>query len=103
MLPLHPGPFRNERRRDHVARVAPFPHRPVDDITRATRFVARAEVSALSQPLEVSSELREIIGQPVESRRCSGLVRQDRDGDGLLVHIHPEVDDRASSGNNFGN
>jgi hypothetical protein len=91
MLALHARPLRNERRGDHLARIAPLGERPVQDVARAARPVARAECRRAPRgPATVSAR-----AGPVHARRRLRAFGQHRDGDGVLVHIHPEIDDRA--------
>src|SRR5215213_8867414 len=42
VLPLGARPLRDERRRDHVARVTPLPQRSVQDVPGATGLVTNA-------------------------------------------------------------
>jgi hypothetical protein len=89
----HTRALRNERRCKHVARVAPRSACPMDNVPRATRFVARAQLTLARQAVEESFQLRQVVGQPLDARRRLRRTRQDGHGDGLLVHVHPEIDD----------
>jgi len=39
---LYAGPFRDQRRRDHLAQIAPLPQCAVEDVPRSARLVTRA-------------------------------------------------------------
>ena len=72
-------------------------------ISGTTRFIACTHLAVTTDTLEKPLELREIVRQAVNARRRIGACWEDGNGDGLLVHIHPEIDDRASTRNDFGN
>ncbi|MDP9179240.1 MAG: hypothetical protein M3O61_16310 [Gemmatimonadota bacterium] len=107
MLPLDARPLRNEGWCDHVALVTPLLHRSMEHVSGTTGFVASANLAITRDAIEKPLQLKEIIRQTVNARRGLGALGENRNGDGLLVHIHPEIDDRASSWsyfrNDFGN
>ncbi len=43
-------------------------------------------------------EFRQIVRDPVNPGRSRGVLREHGDGDGLLVHIHSEIDGTARHG-----
>jgi hypothetical protein len=100
VLALHARAFGNEGRRDDVAGIPPLLQRAVEHVARSARFVARPDVCIAPHPIEPFLQFGEIVGQLVEPGRHLGALGQDRDGDRVLVHIHAEIDDWASSGSN---
>ena len=50
VLPVDPGPLRDQRGRDHVAGVSPFRERPMEHIARAARFIARVDLAVARDP-----------------------------------------------------
>jgi hypothetical protein len=99
VLALDARPFGDERRGDDVTGIAPLVHRAVDHIAGATGLVAGVEFTLLCGPIEPALEFDEIVREPVEAGRRLRVSWEDGDGDGLLVYIHPEIDDSASSRN----
>src|SRR5215218_8276491 len=61
VLPLHAGPLRDERGRDHVARVAPLAQRSVQDVPGAAGLVADAEPAVTRDAIEEPLELRQVV------------------------------------------
>jgi hypothetical protein len=57
VFPLYARPLGDERRRDHVAGVAPLAQRAVQDVPRAAGLVTNAEFprtrGAMEEPLEL--------------------------------------------------
>ena len=91
VLPLVAGLLRNERRRDDVTVVAPLRERPLQHVTRATRFVARADLARRGEARKIPAQDLAIVGHfidPAWDRRCG---RQHGNRDGLLVHIEADV------------
>lgn len=43
VFPLHAGPLRNERRRDHLARMAPLVERALEHVARPARLITHAK------------------------------------------------------------
>jgi hypothetical protein len=99
VLSLNAGALGDERRRDHVAGVAPRPHRAVQNVAGAAGFIAGAEFTLARRPLEPALQLNEIVRQTVDARGPLRIARQESDGDRILVHVHAEIDDWASSRN----
>src|SRR5436189_4439087 len=58
VLPLDARTLRNERRRDHLTRVAPLAERAMKDIARATRFIATSQLALAREATEIAFELR---------------------------------------------
>ena len=102
VLAMHAGPLRDQRGRDHVARVAPLRERPMEHIARAARFIARVNLAVARDPGDPLLEFGEVVRQSLKARRGFGRCRQDRNRDRVLVHIHAEIDHRASSSRNRG-
>src|SRR5258708_2137995 len=99
VLPLHPWPFGNQGRRDDVARIAPFPHRAVQDVAGAAGLIAGAKLALTRRPVEPALQLHEVVREPVDAGGRLRGAGENGDGDGLLVYVHPEIDDCASSAN----
>jgi hypothetical protein len=93
VFPLYAWPFRDQRRRDDVTRVAPLSERPMQHVASAACFVADAELAVLGQAIDEALEFGEVVREPLNAGGHFRGGRQDRDGDGLLVHVHPEIDD----------
>jgi hypothetical protein len=84
-------PLRNERGSDDVAGVAPLPQRAVNDIAGAAGSCTH--VALARRALEPPLEFEEIVGQSIDARGRLCVAGQDGDDDGLLVDVHPEMND----------
>jgi len=93
VLPLHARAFRDQRRRDDLAGVAPLTERAMEHVPGTARFITGAEFALAPEAIQEPFHLHEIVGQALAPRRRLGVGGQDRDGDRVLVHIHPEIED----------
>jgi hypothetical protein len=98
VLPLDARPLGDERGGNDVAGVSPLAQRAMQHVAGAAGFVAGAEFPVARGAFEPALQLREIVGEPLEAGRRLGRLRQHGDGDGVLVHIHPEVNDSGRCG-----
>ena len=69
----------------------------MEHVPGPTRLIARVHLALAREAVDPFLQLRQVIRQLLEPRRRLGQLRQDGDGDRVLVHIHAEVDHRASS------
>jgi hypothetical protein len=64
-----PHALRDERRRDHLARIAPLGERPVQDVARAACLIARAQLAVTRHAVEPPLQLGQVVRQPVQACR----------------------------------
>jgi hypothetical protein len=69
----------------------------VQDVAGPAGLVADAELAVARQAVEEPLELRQVVRESLEARRILGRRWQDGNGDGVLVDVHAEVDDRGGS------
>ena len=93
VFPLDSRSLGDERRSDDLARDAPLAEGAVEDIAGATRLVADPQGPALGESLELALELRQVVRKAIHVSRGLRRSREDGEGDGLLVHVHPDEDD----------
>jgi hypothetical protein len=93
VLALHAGALRDERRSDDLARIAPLVQRAVQHVAGAARLAAHPELALRGGAREPPLELHEVVRESIDARRRLRVPRQQREGDGLLVDVHPDVDD----------
>jgi len=90
------GPAGNERGSGEVALDAPLEEGSLEDVAGTRGLVAGTHRALRLQPLEVATDLVEVVGQAVHMQRLGIAVLEHGGGDGILVDVEsdPEVDGR---------
>jgi hypothetical protein len=65
----------------------------MQDVPGPTRLVADPELALRGGAVEPPLELHEIVREPIDARGRLRVDRKECQGDGLLVDVHPDVDD----------
>lgn len=68
MLALRAGTLRDERRRDHLTRIAPFGERALQHVARTTGFITDAEVTLVSEVRHIPAQSGRVVGQAIDPR-----------------------------------
>ena len=92
------GPSRNEGGGDDVTVDAPGGDFPVEDVAGTTGFVTCSHLSPPCPPAEEPAELAEVIGELFDEFGLGSVIDEDGNHDGVLVDVHPDVNDRARHG-----
>jgi hypothetical protein len=92
------GPGGNEGGGNDITVDAPGGDLTVEYVAGSTGFVARAHLSPLCPPGEEPPELAEVVGEMLEDFGFGGVIDKDGHHNGVLVDIHPDMNDRARHG-----
>jgi hypothetical protein len=98
VLALVAGLLRDERRRDHVAVVAPAGEQPMEHVSGAACLVAAPEGALAGEAVEVALQLGRVVRERIDPGRGRRAGGEHGGGDGLLVHVEPDVDRREADG-----
>jgi hypothetical protein len=92
------GPGGNEGRSDDVTVDPPGGDRTVENVAGPTRFVASTNLTPSCPPVEEPAELAEIVGELFDDLGLGSVIDKDGNHDGVLVDVHPDVNDGARHG-----
>jgi hypothetical protein len=98
VLAAFAGPGGNEGGSDDVTVDAPGSDLPIEHITGPTGFVAGPYLPSACPTAKESAEFAEVVGELLDDVGFGSVVDEDGDHDGILVDVHPDVNDRARHG-----
>jgi hypothetical protein len=98
VLAAFAGPGRNERGGDHVTVDAPGSDFPVEHIAGTAGFVTGTNLPPSGPTIEEAAEPTEVVGKHLDELRLRSVIDENGDHDGILVDIHPNVNDGARHG-----
>ena len=92
------GPGGNEGRGDDVTVYAPGGDLTVEHVAGTTGFVAGTNVSPLCPSVKEPAEFAQVVGQLLDDFGFGSVIDEDGNHDGVLVDVHPNVNDGARHG-----
>ena len=92
------GPGGNEGRGDDVTVYAPGGDLTVEHVAGTTGFVAGTNVSPLCPSVKEPAEFSKVIWELLDDFGFGSVIDEDGNHDGVLVDVHPNVNDGARHG-----